>query len=221
MISKQDNILNLYYIEFLAFLRILPFSVNRKIGRIKVSASFSKFMALFLYMLLVQCEIIYSAVLAYRKFSADPAKALLTASMDYVFIVCIEMCLYTAVMNFVVYAGTACKIFNGCMIDDGEISRKTTIKWLPWFKFGFIDFIAIVLPIAGVLFALAFSVVCVLVRTLPATAGVPVPLHIGAVILDFVSTFCWVSWIYFAILLQTIFIEKVSYVLNREIAAAK
>lgn len=218
MLSKTDHCTNLRQIHFLSLLGILPVTV--KGGRLSASKSYKTLSLCVFYMVLVQSHIIYSAFLTVDKLKRGWGEALPTISLDYVFVPCIQLCLFTGFVNFILHCDEVCEIFNGCMIHECNLVGVKS-SFLNWRRFSFIDLIAQLLPIMIDAFVVLFPIICALTRTLPAFHGTSLLGQVLAVGIDVLVTLCFTEWAYFAILLQILFTEKASYFLQREILMAK
>ena len=226
MLTKRDNVLNIYYIACVSRLGVFPLDVNLKSGNLTHRRGFGPTTIFACHLVMVQCHVIWSIVLAVRKFKKYGNEALPTASLDYVFIAGIETCIIAAAVMILQYPDITCEIFNSCMLNKAEIKsprlHRQSLGWLSWkCQYSFVDLIVILLPFAAVNFGVAFCIVSAYIRTLPATNGASFSIRCLAIAFDAVATFAWLPWIYFMILVQILLIEKVSHVINTEMDRVK
>ena len=211
MLTRQDNHLNLWYIQLTSRLRILPVELEKSSGRIKLSAG-GRWDCWLIYMATVMIHTIYSFIRVAFKFQKWGVSQIQLISFDYPFTVANLLGWCVAIKAFWISPEVTATLFNDCMTakdSDSEFRVK---------KHTWVELLTIYFPVLVLGGFLTLLPACTFAITWPLLRSWN-PLFISLItVVEGVVFICWATWLYFVILLQLLYLGKVNCVLKNLIS---
>ena len=224
MLSREEHWLNIWAIKYLSHTRVIPVKINTGTGKIRVLKDVRALLAWSAYFAAVQFHSFY-AVYNGAKFLGQGLKAMKgELPYHYCKIFIPQVATLLAISSFLIQPQVFAALFNssiGAMDNEQPYNkrRRTRAKAKRRFlNLSYNEMLTVLLPFAsfptGLLILVGVTVMDFWPFTLDKLLTVSSVLKILA---DTVAIFGWISWAYFGLHFQFLFLEKVNYSLKQEI----
>ena len=208
MLSRRDICLNFRWITLLSAMRIIPAEVNFKTGKIKILGG-SKLRPLLVYLAFVQLHAGTAAFHIFARFRIQGIEAAPSLTWDYLQVFCSQLGTTASIANFYAWPEITEFIFNESIRKDCCNGRR------PWNSYTYQDILIIILPLCAFPVAGLFLFI-----TLMRPPYLSIWIELIVVSMEAIFTFVWLSWAYFGVLVQLLFLRKLSFILQHEMTKA-
>ena len=225
MLSRKENWLNIWAIKYLTHTRVIPFHIDSETGKIQVLKDAKALLAGSAYLATVQFHSLYTVYSAGNVLGRG-LRAMKWALPYYFYKIFVpQIATLVALMSFLVQPEVFAALFDnsvGATGDEQRCKRKKRTRAKATRKFlslSYNEMLTVLQPIvsfpAGLLILAGVTIVdfwpLKLDKLLTASSFLKI-------LADGVAIFSWVSWGYFAVHFQFLFLEKVNYSLKQETA---
>ena len=230
MLSREENWLNIWAIKYLSYTRVIPVQIDTGTGQIRVLKDLKSLLAWLGYLVAVQFHSLYAFYCCTNIFVQGLKGTKWALPYHYYKIFVPQTVTLLAVMPFLVEPEVFAALFNNSIGATGKEQpfkkrKRTRTVAKPtrrFFNLSYNEMLTVLMPVAsfpaGMLILVGVTAVDLWPLTLDKLLAVSSLLKIGA---DGVAIFSWVSWAYFGVHFQFLFLEKVNYSLKQEIAQVR
>ena len=209
MLSRRDICMNIRCLTLISAMRIIPAQVNFKTGKIKILKG-SKLHPWLVYLPLVQLHAGIAAFHILTRFRIQGIEATPSLTWDYLQIIGSQFGMLTFAANFYVWPEITEFIFNESIRKDCCNGRR------PWNSYTYQDVLIMTLPICIFpLVSLTFLAI-----TLMRPPYLSIWIELLVISMEAIFTFIWLSWAYVGVLIQLLFLNKISFILQHEMTKA-
>ena len=228
MLSTEENWLNIWAIQYLSYARVIPVQIDRETGKIRVLKDITALLAWVGYVAAVQFHSLHGFYCCAKLFGKDLKGTAWALPYHYYKIFVPQVATLVVVVPFLLEPDVIVALFNNSVGKMGSerLPRKrksTRVKQSRKFwNLSSNEMVTVLLPIAsfptGLLLLAGVTAVDFWPLTFEKLLTVSSSLKILA---DGVAIFSWVSWAYFTVHFQFLFLEKVNYSLKREMVQTR
>ena len=217
MLSKQENRLNLYCFKLLTALGVLPLEFTESGVTLATTCRKSIWFSL---MLTELCHVFLSVWLMFSKLSQNGVESIPSLTLDFIVIAAPLLTTFSSAQNFAVWPGTTKRLVSHLLDPDAELV-KSQVRNGPLFGYTFLEVYVMLMALAvypggvAVLVAYAFN------YALPLTQGLHSFIRLTMVLFEGALVFSCVSWLYFTAFIHATFLERIGFLLSREISSVR
>lgn len=228
MILKEENKLNILFIQYLSAITVLPLNINLNTAQIHIYSHGRKRYLLIFFILINQLHILASSLRFLLAVSESMEDTIPLVSLYYL-ITCIpQIGTLMGLKHFLINPGVVQTIFNGSMdlyparqlIKKARVVRRKRPR--TFWSFSFIEIITIVLPVLMFPAGLVTLVAMIYMDGLwPKSWSLMALCQSLFIIFDALVILGWMSFAYFSFHLQLLFMSKVAAVFEEEFAKSR
>ena len=222
MLSKKENVLNLWCIHILSVLCIIPVDMNVASGEIRITRG-KRWQVWCGLMMLAKCHIVFSFSRILARFcTVDFEEFLSRFTLHYIVIAGNMVCYIMSARYFLTCPEITMCIFNNCMSNKVKsVTSKRGMKRNFIMERTYLDLLTVLMPLCIFLVVTLVFLAITAKITWPLVEDLHYIFQVPVVLADAVVIWSWGSWGYFVLLVQLLFLGKINFILGREVASTR